>query len=66
MFGELVGATDHHAVQSGWVLGDIDHDGPHFEHSCIVGFQSSLSAVQSLRLCNVAFDHRSVKKSQLE
>lgn len=30
LFGELVGAADHHAVQSSWVLGDVDHDGSHF------------------------------------
>lgn len=30
LFGELVGAAHHHAVQSSRVLGDVDHDGSHF------------------------------------
>lgn len=61
-----MGAADHHAVQSGRVLGDVDHDGPYFEDSRIVGLQSSLSAVQGLGLGDVAFDHRSETESKLE
>lgn len=37
LFGELVGAADHHAVQSSRVLGDVDHDSAHFEDGCIIG-----------------------------
>lgn len=61
-----MGAADHHAVQSGRVLRDVDHDGPHFEDSRIVGLQSSLGAVQGLGLSDVAFDHRSETESKLE
>lgn len=61
-----MGAADHHAVQSSRVLGDVDHDGPHFKYGCVVGLQSSLGAVQGLGLGDVAFDHRSVTQSQLE
>lgn len=56
-----MGATDHHAVQRGWVLGDVDHDGAHLEHSCVVGLQAPLSAVQGLGLSYVAFHNRSGK-----
>lgn len=63
LLGELVGAADHHAVQSSWVLGDVDQDGPHFEDRRIVGLQSSLGAVQGLGLGDVAFDHRSETQS---
>lgn len=59
LFGELVGAADHHAVQSGWVLRYVDHDGPHFKDSGVVGLQPPLGAVQGLRLGDVAFYHRS-------
>lgn len=61
-----MGAADHHAVQSSRVLGNVDHDGPHFEDGCVVGLQSSLGAVQCLRLGDVAFDHRSETQSRLE
>ena len=37
LFGELVGAADHHAMQSSRVLGDVDHDSAHFEDGCIIG-----------------------------
>lgn len=61
-----MGAADHHAVQSGRVLGNVDHDGAHFEDGRIVGLQPSLGAVQGLRLGDVAFDHRSETQSHLE
>lgn len=57
-----MGAADHHAVQRSRVLGDVDHDGPHFEDSGVVGLQAPLGAVQGLRLGDVAFDHRSVNR----
>ena len=54
-----MGAADHHAVQGGRVLGDVDHDGSHFEDRGVVGLQPPLGAVQSLRLGDVALHHRS-------
>lgn len=59
LFGELVGAAHHHAVQRGRMLGDVDHDGSHFEDGSVVGLQPTLGAVQGLRLGDVALDHRS-------
>lgn len=40
-----MGAAHHHAVQSGRMLGDVDHDGSHFENGGVVGLQASLGAV---------------------
>lgn len=54
-----MGATDHHAVQRGRVLRDVDHDGPHFEDGCVVGPQAALGTVQRLGLSDVTFHHRS-------
>lgn len=48
LLGELVGAAHHHAVQRGWVLRDVDADGPHLHHGRVVGLQSPLGAVQGL------------------
>lgn len=59
-----MGAADHHAVQRSRVLGNVDHDGPHFEDSGVVGLQAPLGAVQGLRLGDVAFDHRSVNTEE--
>lgn len=59
LFGELMGAAHHHAVQSCRVLGDVDHDGSDFEDRCVVGLQSPLGAVQRLRLGDVALHHGS-------
>lgn len=50
-----MGATDHHAVQRGWVLGDVDHDGAHLEHSGVIVLQAPLGAVQGLGLRYAAF-----------
>lgn len=66
LLGELVGAADHHAVQSSRMLGDVNHDGSHFEDSSIVGLQPALGTVQCLRLGNVTFDHRSETESEVE
>lgn len=63
LFGELVGAAHHHAVERGRVLGNVDHDGPHFEDGGVVGLQPTLGAVQGLRLGDVALDHRSENTS---
>ena len=51
-------AADHHAVEGGWVLWDVDQDGPHFEHGRVVGLQAPLGAVQGLGLGDVALHHR--------
>lgn len=59
-----MGAADHHAVQRRRVLGDVDHDGPHFEDGGVVGLQAPLGAVQRLRLGDVAFDHRPANKGE--
>lgn len=59
-----MGAADHHTVQRSRVLGNVDHDGPHFEDSSVVGLQTPLGAVQGLRLGDVAFDHRSVNTEE--
>lgn len=64
LLGELMGAADHHTVQRSRVLGNVDHDGPHFEDSSVVGLQTPLGAVQGLRLGDVAFDHRSVNTEE--
>ena len=53
-----MGAADHHAVQGGRVLGDVDQDGPHLEHGRVVGLQAALGAVQGLGLGDVALHHR--------
>lgn len=66
LLGELVGAADHHAVQSSRVLGDVDHYGAHFKDSRVVGLQSSLGAVQGLGLGDVAFDHGPEAQSKVE
>lgn len=51
-----MGAADHHAVQRGRVLRDVDHDGAHLEDGGVVGPQAPLGAVQRLRLGDGALD----------
>lgn len=45
LFRELVGASDHHAVQGCGVLWDVDEDGAHFKYSSVVGLQPTLSTI---------------------
>lgn len=46
------------------MLRDVNHNSSHFEDCCIVGLQSTLGAVQGLRLGNVALYHRSETQSR--
>lgn len=55
-------ASDHHAVQRGRVLGDVDADGPDFEHGSVVSPQPPLGAVQGLGLGDAAFHHSSSER----
>lgn len=62
LLGQLVRAPDHHAVQRGRVLGDVDADGPDLEHGSGVGLQPPLGAVQGLGLGDAALHHGSSEK----
>lgn len=44
-------------MQRGRVLGDVDADGPDFEHGGVVSLQPPLSTVQGLGLGDAAFHH---------
>lgn len=57
-------AADHHAVQSGRVLRDVDEYGAQAPDGRVVGLQATLGAVQGLRLGDVAFNHHSGRENE--
>ena len=54
--------SNHHAVQGGRVLGNIDADSSYFEHGGIVSLQSPLGTVQGLGLGNTTFHYSSINR----
>lgn len=54
--------SNHHAVQGGRVLRNVDTDGTYFEHSCIVCLQPPLGTVEGLGLGNTTFHYSSTNR----